>query len=126
MADTVADKAKARRFFDDEVAETRLAKAREKIRKNFPDGRAALHWRHDSPNRLVSTCARFSIDKHGEGDATRYTARLQPNTIIGHRRFTVEQAKEDCCRHASPLPLEPPPAQPELPTIDREPGSDDE
>lgn len=124
MATTVSP-AHAGRRYDEDIADVRLAKVREKIRRNFPDGRAALHWRHDSPTRLVSTCGRFSIDKHGEGDAQRYTAKLQPNTVIGHRRFTLEQAKEDCNRHASPLPLEePPPAQ--TPFVEREPGCDDE
>ncbi len=114
------------RRYDDDRADVRLAKIREQIRRNFPDGRAALQWRRDSPFRMVSTCNRFAIDKLGDGETTRYNAVLLPHTLIGHRRFTVEQAKEDCCRHASPLPLEEPkpPVQPEL--IDREPGSDDE
>lgn len=126
MADApVVDAAKNRRRYDDDTAELRIAKVRERIRKNFPNVRAALQWRRDSPTRMVSTCGRFAIEKVGEGDAARYTARLQPHTIIGARRYTAEQAKEDCNCHASPLPLEPPP-QPELPLVDREPGSDDE
>lgn len=116
----------ARRAADDDLADVRLAKARERIRANFPDGRAALHWRRDTPNRLVSTCGRFAVEKTGDGDAARYTAKLLPHSIIGNRRYTPDQAKEDCCRHASPLPLEQPkePVQAEL--VEREPGSDDE
>lgn len=112
------------RRLDEDTVEAKLAKAREKIRANFPDARAPLTWRRDTPNRLVSTCGRFHIDKHGEGDAARYTAFLRPTSVIGNRRYTVDQAKEDCNRHASPLPLEP--VQRELaPVTDREPGSDD-
>jgi hypothetical protein len=112
------------RAADEDVVEIRLAKAREKIRRNFPNERAALHWRRDTPTRLVSICNRFAIEKTGEDEGARYTAKLLPHSIIGSRRYTVEQAKEDCCRHASPLPLEAP-QQPELIT-EREPGSDDE
>lgn len=112
---------------DEDLAEVRLAKMRERIRKNFPDGRAPLQWRKDSDTRLVSHCGRFAIEKHGEGDATRYTAKLQPHSVIGARLFTAEQAKEVCNRHASPLPLDlpPEPRQTEMAT-EREPGSDDE
>lgn len=125
MTETVSEKIAKRYSFEDDVAETRIAKARERIRKNFPDERAPLTWRRDSATRMVSGCGRFAIEKTGDGDAARYTAKLQPHTVIGHRRYTVEQAKEDCNRHASPLPLEPPkPAQASL--IEREPGSDDE
>lgn len=117
----------ARRSYDDDMADLRMAKMRERIRRNFPDGRAALHWRRDTPTRLVSTCGRFAVEKTGDGDAARYTAKLLPHSIIGNRRYTPDQAKEDCNRHASPLPLEPtPPVQAELPAVDREPGSDDE
>ena len=109
---------------DEEAAETKLAKMRERIRRNFPDPRAPLQWRKDSETRLVSHCGRFAIEKHGEGDAVRYTAKLQPHSVIGVRLFTAESAKEVCNRHASPLPLDEP-VQRELVT-DREPGSDDE
>jgi hypothetical protein len=95
----------------DDGLDIKLAKLREKIRANFPDPRAPLQWRKDTDSRIVSTCGRFAIEKHGEGDAARYTAKLQPHTIIGHRRYTPEQAKEDCHRHASPLPLESPPSK---------------
>lgn len=95
-----------RSTYEDDTAEIRIAKARERIRKNFPDDRQALRWRKDTDTRIVSTCARFAIERHGDGDARRYTAKRQPNTVIGHRLYTVEQAKEVCCRHASPLPLE--------------------
>lgn len=109
----------------EDTADVRLAKAREKIRKNFPNARAPLTWRKESATRIVSNCGRFAIDKHGEGEGVRYTARKMPHSIIGNRRFTLEQAKEDCCRHASPLPLEPPPAAAAAPVVEREPGSDD-
>lgn len=94
---------------EEEIAEARLAQVRARIRKYFPDERSPLQWRRDTPNRLLSTCGRFAIEKSGEGDAVRYDAKLKPSTIIGHRRYTLEQAKEDCNRHASPLPLEGPP-----------------
>lgn len=110
--------------YEDGTAEVRIAKMSEKIRKNFPDARSPLHWRRDSATRLVSTCGRFAIEKTGEGDATRYTAKLLPHSVIGNRRYTVEQAKEDCAAHASPLPLEP--AVPPAPLVEREPGCDDE
>jgi len=109
-----------RRAYEDELAESRLAKVRARIRKNFPDERAPLQWRRDTPTRLVSTCGRFSVEKHGDGEAARYTAKLLPHAVIGVRRYTPEEAKEDCNRHASPLPLEP------APVIEREPGCDDE
>lgn len=122
MAETLNETLSKRAARDDDTAEVRLAKARARIRKNFPDERAPLQWRRDSGTRLVSTCGRFAIEKHGEGDAARYTAKLQPHSIIGSRRYTVEQAKEDCNRHASPLPLEAPITAP----VEREPGGDDE
>lgn len=125
MADTPVITAAQQRRIDEDTIEAKLAKARAKIRANFPDERAPLTWRRDTPTRLVSTCGRFHIDKRGESDAARYTAVLRPTSIIGNRRYTIEQAKEDCNRHASPLPLEP--AQRELAAVsDREPGSDDE
>jgi hypothetical protein len=111
---------------DEDMAEIRLAKIRERIRKtNFPDPHAPLQWRKDSDTRLVSHCGRFAIEKHGEGDAVRYTAKLQPHSVIGARLFTADAAKEICNRHASPLPLEPP-KQRELAGVEREPGCDDE
>jgi hypothetical protein len=125
MAERIVSQAAQRRAYDDDLAEVRLAKARERIRKNFPDGRAPLHWRRDTPTRMVSSCGRFAIEKHGDGEAARYTAKLLPHSIIANRRYTLEQAKEDCNRHASPLPLEgggPAATEP----VEREPGSDDE
>lgn len=122
MADRPLSEVARQRAADDDQVEIRLAKARERIRKNFPTGRAALHWRRDTATRMVSSCGRFAIEKSGEGDAARYTAKLLPLSIIGNRRYTVEQAKEDCCRHASPLPLETPVSE----AVEREPGSDDE
>lgn len=107
---------------DDDMAEVKMAKIRERIRKNFPNAHAALQWRKQSNTRIVSHCDRFAIDRAGEGDAVRYTAILKPHSILAARLFTLEQAKEVCNRHASPLPLEP--QQPAL--IEREPGSDDE
>jgi hypothetical protein len=103
---------------DDALIEHRIAQARARIRRNFPSETAPLHWRKDSGNRLVSTCGRFAIERHGEGEKARYTAKLQPHSVIGVSLGTAEQAKEVCNRHASPLPLEPP--------AEREPGSDDE
>jgi hypothetical protein len=122
MAETLNETLAKRSRAEDETAELRMFKVRERIRKNFPDERAALQWRRDSATRLVSTCGRFAIEKHGEGEAARYTAKLQPHSIIGNRRYTLEQAKEDCNSHASPLPLEPPLTE----AVEREPGSDDE
>jgi len=122
MAETLTESLAKRSRLEDDSAAARLAKARERIRKNFPDERAALQWRRDSANRLVSVCGRFAIETAGEGDATRYTAKLLPHSVICVRRYTLEQAKEDCNSHASPLPLETPPVT----TVDREPGSDDE
>lgn len=87
----------------DDAAEVELAKVRDRIRKNFPNPRAPLTWRKDSETRLVSSCGRFAIEKHGEGKEARYTAKRQPHTIIAYNRLTAEAAKEDCNRHASPL-----------------------
>lgn len=123
MTAETSDRAKERALEEDN-ADLRLAKARERIRKNFPNERAAVQWRRDTPTRLASTCGRFAIEKTGDGEAARYTAKLLPHSIIGSRRYTVEQAKEDCNRHASPLPLEAPP--PIIEEVEREPGSDDE
>ena len=123
MTDTPVTTAAEQRRFDEDRIEAKLAQARAKIRANFPNARSPLTWRRDSATRIISGCGRFHIDKHGEGEAARYTAVLRPASIIGNRRYTVDQAKEDCCNHASPLPLEP--VQRELVT-DREPGSDDE
>lgn len=123
MAETIVNQGAKRRAVEDDTADLRIAKARERIRKNFPDERAALQWRRDTDKRIVSTCGRFAIEKTGEGDAARYTAKQQPHSVIGVRRYTLEQAKEDCNRHASPLPLE---ASPAAPVVEREPGSDDE
>lgn len=97
---------KARRRAEDDVLEVRLAKIRERIKKNFPDPRAALTWRKDSNTRIVSTCGRFAIERHGEDGNARYTAKLQPHSVLGHSLLTAEQAKDVCNRHASPLPLE--------------------
>jgi hypothetical protein len=96
------------RPFNDDEAEIKLANIRERIRKNFPNPRDPLRWRKDSDTRLVSTCGRFAIEKHGEGDAVRYTAKRQPHSVLGQRLFTAEQAKEVCNRHAFPLPLDQP------------------
>ena len=97
---------KARNRAEDDSAEIKLAKIRERIKKNFPNPRAALTWRRDSPTRTVSTCGRFAIEKHGEDDKARYTAKLQPHSVIGANLLSAEIAKEVCNRHASPLPLE--------------------
>jgi len=97
---------RARRRAEDDSAEVKLAKIRERIKKNFPDPRAALTWRKDSNTRIVSTCGRFAIERHGEGASERYTAKLQPHSVIGQSLLTAELAKDVCNRHASPLPLE--------------------
>lgn len=122
MAERPLSIAAARRAYEDELADARLAKARERVLKNCPNARAPLHWRRDSATRTVSNCGRFAIEKSGDGEAVRYTAKLLPHSIIGHRRYTFEQAQQDCYSHVSPLPLEAPPE----PVIEREPGSDDE
>jgi hypothetical protein len=103
-----ADRLKLRNRAEDDAAEVRIAKLRERIRKNFPDDRAALTWRKDSPSRLVSTCGRFAIERHGDGDQARYTAKLQPHSVIGVSLMSADLAKDVCNRHASPLPLEDP------------------
>lgn len=122
MAETLNETLAKRGAAEDAKAEALMQKARARIRKNFPNERAALQWRRDSPNRLVSTCGKFAIEKSGEGDGVRYTAKKQPHSIIGNRRYTLDEAKEDCNRHASPLPLEPGLNE----AVEREPGSDDE
>jgi hypothetical protein len=102
---------------NEDLLEHRLAEARKRIRRNFPKVTAALRWRKDSDKRLVSMCGRFSIERHGEGEKARYTAKIQPHSVIGVALASAQQAKEVCERHASPLPLEMP---------EREPGCDDE
>lgn len=97
---------KVRNRAEDDMAELRMAKIRERIKKNFPDPRAALTWRRDSPTRMVSTCGRFAIERHGENDKARYTAKLQPHSVIGASLLSAELAKDVCNRHASPLQLE--------------------
>jgi hypothetical protein len=122
MAETLNETLAKRALSEDLSAEARMRAARERIRKNFPNERAALQWRRDSANRLISHCGKFAIEKSGSGDGVRYTAKLLPTSIIGSRRYTLEEAKQDCDSHASPLPLEPPITE----TVEREPGSDDE
>jgi hypothetical protein len=122
--ETVAEIIAKRNAAEDARLAHKLEKARERIRKNFPAERAPLQWRRVSENRLTSHCNRFSIERTGTGDAARYTAILEPASIIGARRYTVDEAKQDCNRHASPLPLEPEPSLTEA--VEREPGSDDE
>jgi len=97
-------------------------------RRNWPKERKALIWRKIDERRSRSHCNRFQVERRGEGEATRYFAFILPTTVIGHRLASLEQAKEVCERHASPLPLEPPQAEPapQVPPIEREPGSDDE
>jgi hypothetical protein len=87
-------------------AEARLAQVSAKIRRNFPDPRAPLCWRRDSPTRIVSICARFAIESCGEGDAKRYRALALPHAVIGVALASAAAAKEICNRHASPLILE--------------------
>jgi len=114
-----------------ETAERRrlsFEEVRAKIQRNKPKERSPIIWRKVNEHSIVSHCGRFVIDRHGEGDAARFTAKLRPLTIIGHRCSTAEQAKQICEAHASPLPLEAPPAEsaPQSPLVDREPGCDDE
>lgn len=99
--------ARPRRAQDD-AAEIKIKRVREMIRKNFPNPRAALTWRKETDSRIVSTCGRFAIERHGEGDTARYTAKLQPHGVIGVSLHSADLAKEICNRHASPLPLEDP------------------
>jgi len=122
MAETLNETLAKRASAEDETAAARLAQAHARIRKNFPNERSPLQWRRDSANRLISHCGKFSIEKSGSGDGVRYTAKLLPNAVIGLRRYTLEEAKQDCDSHASPLPLEPPITE----AVEREPGSDDE
>lgn len=97
-----------RRRAEDDVLEVRIAKVREKIRKNFPNPRAPLMWRKASASMIVSTCGRFWIEASGEGDTRRYKAMMKPHTVIGFALLTPDAAKEVCNRHASPLiPAEP-------------------
>jgi hypothetical protein len=115
-----------------ELDDQRLARVRERIRRNMPKERSPLQWRQTG-KRMVSHCGQFAIEKSGKGDATRYTAKLvmkTGETTIGHRQFTFEAAKQICCNYASPLPLEPGQhgntPEPATPTREREPGEDDE
>jgi hypothetical protein len=121
MAECPVNSAAARRAYEDETAELRLAKTRARILKNYPPATAPLHWRRDSASRHVSSCGRFAIEKAGDGEAARYTAKLLPHTVLGLRCYTFDEAKERCNRHVSPLPLEA-----SAPLIEREPGCDDE
>ena len=99
-------------------------------RRNWPKARSPIIWRKVNEHTLMSHCGRFVIDRHGDGDAARFTAKLRPMTVIGHRCLTQDQAKQICEAHASPLPLEPPktesPPPPVEGVIEREPGCDDE
>lgn len=119
---------------EDDTADIKMAKIRERIRRNFPNQHAALQWRKVSASRIVSHDKRFAVDKHGEGDAVRYSAILLPLTVLAARLFTSDAAKEVCNRHASPLPLEQgaPPTELDLEleaetaARERVPGEDDE
>jgi hypothetical protein len=91
----------------EELQALTLDHVRARIRNNFPKERSALRWRKVNEHRIVSVCDRFVIERRGEGDATRFWAKLKPDTVIGHRLFSAERAKEICEQHASPLPLEP-------------------
>jgi hypothetical protein len=122
MAETLTETLAKRTAAEDERAGAAIAAARARIRKNFPNERAALQWRRVSANRLLSHCGQFAIEKSGSGEATRYTAKRVPNEVIGARLYTVEEAKQACDAQASPLPLEPGLNE----AVEREPGSDDE
>jgi hypothetical protein len=122
MAETLNETLAKRSAADDARADAELRRARERIRKNFPNERQAVQWRRSSVNQLLSLCGKFSIEKSGKDDGVRYTAKRLPNEIIGNRRYTLEEAKQDCDAVASPLPLEPRLNE----AVEREPGSDDE
>lgn len=93
--------------------------------RNCPTERSPLYWRKVADRLLRSHDNRFQVERRGEGDATRYFAFILPDTVIGYRLLSEDQAKQVCEYHASPLPLEPPkPAAP--PLVEREPGCDDE
>ena len=113
---------------DDEAADRAIAEARERIRRNFPRVHAPLNWRRVSKNTLsaVGHGKTYYVDRSGEGDATRYRARIHPQTVLGDRLMTAEQAKDLCERDASPLdlsgaPAAAPPAPPAR--IDPEPAA---
>jgi hypothetical protein len=122
MAETVNQTLAKRHAAEDSRLDARMAKARAKIRRNFPNERAAVQWRRVSANRLLSHCGQFEIERSGTGEAARYTAKRLPSSVIGARLYTVEEAKQACDSQASPLPLEPPITE----AVEREPGSDDE
>lgn len=90
---------------DETVIDPRIQRVRDRIRRNFPKENAPLHWKKISESRIESTCGRFWVDKHGKGEAVRYTAMMKPLTPLGHRLMSAEQAKGICERHASPLDL---------------------
>ncbi len=84
-----------------------MEQVRERIRRNFPKERSPLRWRKVSDRIIRSHDNRFQIERRGEDAATRYFAFILPDTVIGHRLLSAEQAKTICEQHASPLPLEP-------------------
>lgn len=97
---------------DESIADAKIQKLRERIRKNFPKERSPLRWKKVSESKIVSERGRFWIERHGEKDAARYTARMKPYTTIGHRLYSADEAKRLCEAHASPLPLETPAGTP--------------
>jgi hypothetical protein len=84
-----------------------IDRIRRKIRYNFPRERSPLRWGKVSDRCIRSTCNRFQIERRGDGDAQRFYAFILPDTVIGHRLMSAEQARTICEQHASPLPLEP-------------------
>ena len=80
-------------------ADTKIQKIRERIRRYFPSEGAKIIWQKASPNRIESLDRRFSVERLGSGDATRYTAKMKL-TVIGHRLLTAREAKEICERYA--------------------------
>lgn len=93
----------------DEFADKALVALRHKIRRNFPNERSPLRWKKVSNTKIVSDDGHFLIEKTGDGDAARFTAKRLPKTILGSRLYTAEEAKTLCNKEASPLPLEPKP-----------------
>lgn len=92
---------------EEQEAERAIARAKAICQRNMPDPRAPLQWKKLSESVIASTCGRYRIARHGEGVTERFSAYLFPNAVLGERLITVQEAKDICGRHASPLPLEP-------------------
>jgi len=93
----------------------------EKIRRNFPKEHKPLLWQKVTDRIIRSACGRFQVEKRGDGPQSRYYAFIRPDTVIGYRMGTPEQAKEICDHHAAAL-LKPPPAPIHHAATDKAPG----